>query len=127
MRTDVAGGTGQEDCHSDWVSGRLSRRRACRARSGGFVMARQRHTARGTGFQRTALDERITPLSQGRNVDVDPVVPPIEAAGIESEIGAFGEREGGAELFDVKSFEDVIVVEDEGLEKRDELDYFFEF
>src|SRR4029077_6946257 len=90
-------------------------------------MARQRHTARRTGFQRTTLDERITPLSQGRNVDVDPVVPPIEAAGIEAEIGAFGWREGGAELFDVKRFENVFVVQDERLEERDEFDYFFEF
>ena len=60
-------------------------------------------------------------------MDVDPIIPPIEGAGIVAEIGLFVGRESGAEAFDVGSFEDVIVVQDEGFEERDELDDFLEF
>jgi hypothetical protein len=60
-------------------------------------------------------------------VDIDPIVPPVESAGIVAEFGLLVGRERGAEAFDVGSFEDVIVVKDEGLEQGDELDHFFEF
>ena len=58
---------------------------------------------------------------------VDPIIPPIEGAGIVAEIGLFVGRERGAEAFDVGGFENVIVVKDEGLEEGDQLDDFFEF
>ena len=45
VRADIAGGPGQENGHSDWVSGRRCRRRARRACGTGFAMARERHAA----------------------------------------------------------------------------------
>ncbi len=92
-----------------------------------FVARCERHGAPGTRFQLASFDERITPLAQSGNVHVDPVIPPIEGAGIVAEVGLFVGRERGAEAFDVGGFKDMIVVEDEGLEERDELDDFFEF
>ena len=53
---------------------------------------------------------------------VDPIIPPIESAGIVAEIGVFFGRERGAEPFHVGGFENVIVVQNERLEKRNQLD-----
>ena len=42
-------------------------------------------------------------------------------------LGLFVGGKSGAEALDVGGFEDVIVVQDERFEERDELDDFFEF
>jgi hypothetical protein len=75
----------------------------------------------------TPFDERIAPLSQRRNVHVDPVVPPIDRARVVAEIGAFFRWQGSAQLLDVRCFKHVIVQQDERFEQRDELDHLFEF
>src|SRR5437762_7751893 len=37
--------------------------------------------ARGTGFKWPALDQRISPFAQSWNVNVNPVIPPVERGG----------------------------------------------
>ena len=59
-------------------------------------------------------------------MDVDPVIPPVEGAGIVAKVSLLVGGKRGAEALDVGGFEDVIVVEDEGFEKGDEFHDFFE-
>ena len=126
MGADIAGGASQKNSHVFWVSGRRCRR--CARCSGGarFACARKRHVAPRAGFRRTPFDQRIAPLAQRRNVDIDPVVPPIERAGIVAEMAR---SSGGSAALSVPRWrpEYVVVVENERLKERDELDHFFQF
>ena len=80
VRADVSGGTGQEYRHVaplvpvvdsfSVVRGRLARTAKLRARA---------------RFQRTPFDQRIGPLAQGGNMNVDPVIPPVNRARVVSE------------------------------------------
>src|SRR5579863_4016935 len=88
------------------------------ARNAYFGMLRDRHTAFWASFRMTALDERIAPLAQRWNVDIDPVIPPVDRTGIVTEIGVFAGWKCRAQLLDVNGFENVIVVQDERFEER---------
>ena len=109
-----------------WVSGRSCRSEPAAPAALASYVRSERNIAARARFRRTALDERITPLSQRRNVNVDPVVPPIDAAGIEAEIVAFIRRKRGTQLFHVHRLKYMIVVQNKWFEKRHELDHFFE-
>ena len=74
----------------------------------------------------TTLDQRIAPLPQRWNVDVNPIIPPIYGASIVTEIGALARGKRCAQLLDVNGFKNMIVVQNERLEKRNQLDYSFE-
>src|SRR5215470_17019314 len=39
-------------------------------------------------FDRAAFDDRVRPFAQGRDVDVDPVVPPVDIVRVVTEGGA---------------------------------------
>src|SRR6185437_17056386 len=78
-------------------------------------------------FRLTPFDQRIAPLAQRRNVDIDPVVPPVDGARIVAEGGAFIRRQSCAQAFDVDGLEYVVVVENERLEKSDQLDHLLQF
>ena len=111
----------------DTVAGPELAAARCSRGGGGIRVAAcsERNGTPGTRFRLASFDERITPLAQSGNVHVDPVIPPIEGAGIVAEVGLFVGRKGGAEAFDVGGLEDVIVVKDERFEEGDELDDFF--
>ena len=79
MRADVSGGTGQEYRHvaSVGVPGLptvapFSGSASCRLRA-------------GTRFQRASFNQRISPLAQRRNVNIDPVIPPVDRLRVVSE------------------------------------------
>src|SRR5579885_3431842 len=77
--------------------------------------------ARRAGLQRTPLHQRITPPAQGRNVDIDPIVPPIDGLRIESKKLPRLEDECDGEKSRVFTFEDMCVVEDKMLVKLEQL------
>ena len=119
VRTDVSGAT---------RSGRWPRCLGVRAPAGlrpsapaalASLRCRERHAAPRASFRRAAFDQRIAPLAQRRNVDVDPIVPPIERARVVAEIGAFVGGQSRAQPLHVRGLEDVVVVKNEWLEKRD--------
>src|SRR5262249_50281274 len=72
-------------------------------------------------FDRAAFDDRIRPFAQGRDMDVDPVIPPVDIVRVVAEGGAlfFGQR--GCMRLDVSRLADVFVVEYERLVKLDDL------
>ena len=74
----------------------------------------------------TALDQRIAPLAQRRNVHVDPVVPPIKRAGVVTEFGALVRGQSGAQPLDIRGLEYMIVIQDERFEQSHQLDHFLE-
>src|SRR5205807_10496390 len=76
--------------------------------------------ARRPGFQRPAFDERIGPAAQGWNVDVNPVLPPDDRAGVIAELGPLLWKQGVREVLDMLRHKIMLVVQDEGLEKLDE-------
>src|SRR5580704_15883122 len=86
----------------------------------------ERHAALRASFRMTTLDQRIAPLPQRWNVDVDPIIPPIYGSSVVTEVGALASRKRCAQLLDVNGFKNVIVVQNERLEERNQLDYFFE-
>src|SRR6202050_61160 len=91
-----------------------------------FGARRERHVTSRSSFHGTSFNQRIAPLAQRRNVDVDPVVPPVQGAGVVAEGFALLGRQVGAEALDIGGFKDVVVLEDERLEERDELDHFIQ-
>jgi len=73
-------------------------------------------------FEGAALHERIAPPAQRRNVNVDPVVPPVDRFGGKiKNFFLFGRKHCGEQPC-VFAFEDVLVVQNERLV---ELDQFF--
>ena len=99
--TDVAGAPGQEDGHDFRVSGRCCRSCACRSGGARFGARRERHAPPRASFHVDGpRSERIAPLAQRRNVDIDPVVPPIKRASVVAEgFGKLLRRQGGTERF----------------------------
>src|SRR5215475_3084329 len=68
---------------------------------------------RGTRFERTAFHQGIAPAAQSGDVDVDPVIPPVERFRIETENGTFGLGEG--RLFHAEFFREAVDAGDYGL------------
>ena len=97
---------------------------SCLQRSPGFLGKRSgqvENSRRCRDSSGTALDQRVTPLAQRRNVDVDPVIPPVDGARLVSERfrSSSGKRRG--EQLHVLRFEDLLVVQDERLVELDQL------
>src|ERR1700722_2324912 len=110
---------------------RRGRRRPSRGvsvRIGGVRIARrcERHRTPRWRLRSASFDERIAPLPQRRNVDIDPIIPPIEFAHIVAEFGALFGWKRRREPLDIFGFENVIVVQDKWLEERNELSNFIE-
>ena len=109
------------------MSGRRRRSHTRGLRRHLFSVSRKRHAALGARLQLASFDERIAPLAQRRNVHVDPIIPPIERARVVTKIGSFIFRQRRPQAFDVRRFENMIVVQNERLEKRNQLDDFLQF
>ena len=71
---------------------------------------------RRPGFERSALDQRIRPLAQSGNMNVDPVLPPVNRASAIAESGLFFRHQRVRQLFDIVRGEVMLVQQDEGLE-----------
>src|SRR5712691_5508340 len=83
----------------------------------------QRDIAAWAHFWRAPLDQRVTPPAQSRNMDVNPIFPPVNRGRIIAEGLAllFGERRG--QQLDIFRLEHLLVLENKRLVK---LDQFFE-
>src|SRR3981189_1917955 len=90
-------------------------------RSSGDLFRAPLHLARRARSQRSASHQRIAPAAQGGNVDIDPVVPPINGLRIESENFALFWSERRGKQARVFTFENVLVVQNERFVKFDEL------
>ena len=75
--------------------------------------------ARRARFQRTALHQRIAPAPQRRNVNVDPVIPPVDRFRIELEQRALFGRQRGRKQSRVLALKDVLVVQNKRLVQLD--------
>src|SRR5258708_38194933 len=73
--------------------------------------------ARGAGFERPALHQRIAPAAQRGDMYVKPVVPPINRFGIECEEPLFFRTKGRRKQSCILAFENMLVVKDERLLK----------
>src|SRR3984893_11732200 len=89
-----------------------------------FTM-RRRHSeaARRARFQRPSLDQRIRPPPECGNMNVDPIFPPIEQAGVIAKFCLLLRNQGMRQLLDVFGGEVMFVQEYEWLE---ELNEFFQ-
>ena len=72
-------------------------------------------------FNGLAFDQRIHPPAQRRNVNVDPVVPPIDGVGFIAELRSLIRRQCGRKNFHVVGFEDLLVLQDERLVEINQL------
>src|SRR3984957_1325692 len=86
------------------------------------VGGRELKSARRTRFEWPAFNQRISPTTQGRNVNVDPILPPIKGTRVVGEFGLLFRHERVSKFLDIVRGEGVLVEENEWLEK---LDQFF--
>src|SRR5215471_4241418 len=73
------------------------------------------------GFQRAALNEGICPSPQRWNVNVDPILPPVERACVIRKLISFLGNESVGELLDIICGEVVLVKQNKGLKQLDQL------
>src|SRR6202030_3180716 len=77
----------------------------------------QLKTSRWSSLERTPLDQGIRPTAQCRYMDVDPVLPPVDAARIVAEVRPlFGSQRIG-EFLHILGHEVVLIQEDKWLEQ----------
>ena len=76
-----------------------------------------------TLFHRAPFDERIDPPAQRRDMDVNPIIPPVNGGRIVTKRRALFRRKRRGKQLHILSFEDLLVVQDERLV---ELDQFFD-
>src|SRR5579872_1637942 len=84
VRADIAGCSSNENGHRLAFSGRR-RGGGLSSRSVDDGRTRARRFSAISCLDRAAFDERIAPLSQRRNVDIDPIIPPVDGARVEAE------------------------------------------
>src|SRR6202521_3252235 len=87
------------------------------------IRRRQFKATRRAGFQRPSLDQRIRPPPECGNMNVDPIFPPIERAGVIAEFCLLLRNQGIRQLLDVLRGEVMFVQQYEWLE---ELNEFFQ-
>src|SRR5258707_13412876 len=75
---------------------------------------------RGPRFKRFPFDQRITPLAQRGDVNVDPVVPPINGFRVVPKSGLLFGWQRGREYLYIGRIEHMLVVQDERLVQLDE-------
>src|SRR5262249_18447638 len=80
-----------------------------------LIRGRKLHCARRTRLQRPTLDQRISPAAQGRDVNVDPILPPVERARIVTKLSAFFGYERVVKFFNVLRHKIVLVKQNERL------------
>ena len=68
-----------------------------------------------TRFKRAAFHQGIAPAAQCRDVDIDPVIPPIDGFRFERKGAAFVFRKRGGKQTSVFAFEYMFVVQNERL------------
>src|SRR5216683_1035542 len=76
-----------------------------------------------TRLQRTPFDQGISPPAQGRNVNIDPVIPPVECPGVVAEEFLFFRNQRVGKLFHILRNKIVLIVQDERLEQLNEFFY----
>src|ERR1700722_7934162 len=91
-----------------------------------LAASQERNATPRLSLRLPAFYQRIAPLSQRRDVHIDPVVPPIERSRVIFESGALLGRKSFAHTLHVRGFENMIVFENEGLEQSDQLDDSFQ-
>ena len=74
-----------------------------------------------TLFHRAPLDQRIDPPAQRRDMDVNPIIPPVNCGGIVSKRRALVRRKRRGKQLHILGFEDLLVMQDEGLVELDQL------
>src|SRR5215469_6777529 len=79
--------------------------------------------SRRTRFQWSALDQRIRPSAQSGNMDVDPVLPPVDRAREVTKSSTLFWYQCIGKFFDVIGDEVMLVLQDKRLEQSDELLY----
>jgi len=72
----------------------------------------KRNVAPRLSFRLPTFNQRIAPLSQCRDVHVDPVVPPVERSGVVLEKRALFGWQRFAQSLDICGFENVVVLQD---------------
>ena len=108
-----------------WVQGALPVPATARRSRERASSATLRFSRGGIG---ASFDERIAPLSQCRNVHVDPIIPPVDAIACRNSNAArFVLRQHRAQAFYIRRLEHMIVVQNERLEQRDQFDHLFKF
>src|ERR1700739_1457320 len=80
----------------------------------GILRGRGKGAARAL-FRRAPFDERIDPAPQSRNVNVNPIIPPVNGGRIVAKGSALLRGKRGGKQLDVLGLEDLFVVQDEGL------------
>src|ERR1700733_4618068 len=83
----------------------------------GFHRLTIQQTPHRTRLQWSSFDQRIRPSPQRRNMDVDPVIPPVEKLSLVSKLLALALFERIRELLHIVRREVVLIQQDEGLEQ----------
>ena len=83
-------------------------------------MRRPIELARRARLQRPPFHEWIAPTAQRRNVDVDPVVPPVDGFRIKREERVLLWRKRGRKQARIFALENMLVVQDEWFVQLDE-------
>src|SRR5215471_15977094 len=91
-------------------------------RRGSFLRrSRPVEDARLAGLERLAFHQRVAPAAQGRYVDVNPVIPPVNGFRRKIEKFFLSRRQSGGEEAGVLTLKDVLIMKDERLIELDEL------
>src|SRR3954469_16414394 len=80
--------------------------------------------ARRARFEWAAFDQRIGPLAQSRNVNVDPVIPPVERGGVIGEGFTLVGNQCLREFLYVLGYKIMLIEQDEWLEEFNQFFYF---
>ena len=123
VSADVAGGTGQKDGHG-LVLGPRADAAPCAAIFRAFRLIAgmlQRKSAVRTHFHRAPFDERVDPPAQGWNMDVNPIIPPVNGGRIVTKRLALFRRKRCGKQLHILSFKDLLVMQDKRLVELDQL------
>src|SRR5277367_394439 len=89
----------------------------CGARTlrGGGRLGGPIELSRGPRFQRTPFHQRVAPAAQRWNMDINPIVPPVNRFRREAEDRLFVRRQCSGEQSGIFRFKNVFVVQNEWL------------
>ena len=123
VRADVAGRTGQKDGHGLGLSPRARRRARMRQlfavlRSVSRVLRRK--NAPRPRFRRAPFDQRVHPPAQRGNMDVNPIIPPVNRGRIITEGRALVLGNRRRKQLHVFGFKHLLIVQDKRLVEFDE-------